>query len=162
MTDPLPSPAFAHALFCDDIREEVAGKVTYVGTYGPLMLVSHFPVTLPKLCMAVFTDMPDQSVLPAAVVRLYRGSDLEVEQLISPHGAKPSENMPDVFDASLPGPDKPERRFRFLWHLSRACFTLDGPTRLSVRVAVGDEVLRAGSLTIQQHPDFVTKAEEDQ
>jgi len=160
MTDPLPSPAFAHALFCDDIREEVAGKVTYVGTYGPLMFVPHFPVTLPKLCMAVFTNIPPQSVIPAVVVRLYNGSDLEVEQLISPHGAQPSEGTPDVFDASLPGPDKLERRFELLWHLSRACFTLDGPTRLSVRVAVGDKILKAGGLAIQQHPDFVAKAEE--
>lgn len=35
------------AIVCDDIREEVSGKLTLVGTYSEALLASQFPVLLP-------------------------------------------------------------------------------------------------------------------
>jgi hypothetical protein len=47
-------------IFCDDIRHEVGGKATYVGCYPDLWHVaaSHFPITLPQLCLAVTYVVP--------------------------------------------------------------------------------------------------------
>lgn len=39
--------------FCDDIREEIGGKTSLMGCYGPELVVPDFPVTLSKLCAAV-------------------------------------------------------------------------------------------------------------
>lgn len=63
---------FGYSIFCDDIRNEINGKLTFVGCYNGAMFVSgEFPVMLPKLCahMHVLTDVtqPFESI----VARLY-------------------------------------------------------------------------------------------
>ena len=40
-------------IFCDDIRHEVGGKFSYIGVYSGQMFVPSFPITLPKLCLAM-------------------------------------------------------------------------------------------------------------
>lgn len=42
---------YAHAVFCDDIRQEVGGKITLVGMYAGQCLVPQIPSILPKLCL---------------------------------------------------------------------------------------------------------------
>lgn len=37
--------------FCDDIRQEISGKVSLIGLYGSHMFVDGFPVRLPRLCV---------------------------------------------------------------------------------------------------------------
>ena len=44
---------YVHATYCDDIRQEVGGKLTLVGVYNGSLLVPSFPVVLPKLCLAL-------------------------------------------------------------------------------------------------------------
>lgn len=52
--------------FCDDIRHEVGGKVSFIGAYSQKMLVQQFPVRLPKLCVHFeFTGPIDE--MPAKV-----------------------------------------------------------------------------------------------
>lgn len=45
------------AQFCDDIRQEIGGKITLVGCYGSEMIIDKLPAVLPKLCaqISVFT-----------------------------------------------------------------------------------------------------------
>lgn len=46
---------FGHTIFCDDIRFESGGKITYVGAYDSTMFVnSDFPVVLPKFALSLF------------------------------------------------------------------------------------------------------------
>jgi len=43
-----------YTIFCDDIREEVGGKRSFMGVYtGTLVIHGDFPVILPKFCMSV-------------------------------------------------------------------------------------------------------------
>lgn len=44
---------YAHAIYCDDIRQEVGGKITLVGIYSGQCLVREIPCTLPKLCLSL-------------------------------------------------------------------------------------------------------------
>jgi hypothetical protein len=44
---------YAHAVFCDDIRQEVGGKITLVGIYAGQCLVPSIPCSLPKLCLVL-------------------------------------------------------------------------------------------------------------
>lgn len=48
-------------IVCDDIRQEVGNKVSYVGVYAGELIVPTFPFTLPKLCalVNVTTDVED-------------------------------------------------------------------------------------------------------
>ena len=38
--------------FCDDIRQEIGGKLSYMGVYSSDLYVGGFPITLPKFCVA--------------------------------------------------------------------------------------------------------------
>src|SRR5687768_9520791 len=48
----------AYTIFCDDLRQEVGNKVSYMGAYQGMMFVRSFPVLLPKLCAAVTVRLP--------------------------------------------------------------------------------------------------------
>src|SRR5712672_674322 len=51
MTDPVVR---GFTIFCDDIRNEEAGKFTFVGVYDTAMFIqAEFPFLLPKFGMAV-------------------------------------------------------------------------------------------------------------
>lgn len=67
-------------IYCDDIREEVGNKVSYMGIYSKDLFVPVAPVVLPKLCIAVkvVTDMTDP--FRELEVRILKGED-EVELL---------------------------------------------------------------------------------
>ena len=52
---------FGHSIFCDDIRNELDGKFTYVGVYasGHMLVRSQFPVVIPKFGIAIdFSQRP--------------------------------------------------------------------------------------------------------
>lgn len=48
----------AYSIFCDDIRNEINGKLSLIGVVGHLLYVSTFPCVLPKLCVLI-TAMTD-------------------------------------------------------------------------------------------------------
>ena len=49
---------YAHAIFCDDIRQEVSGKTTMVGIYTGQLVASEIPCVLPKICIALSLVTP--------------------------------------------------------------------------------------------------------
>ena len=51
----MPKPKLTHAIVCDDIRQEVGNKLSFIGTYGlkPDIFVSKIPAVLPKLCFGL-------------------------------------------------------------------------------------------------------------
>ncbi len=58
-----------HVIFCDDVREEVGGKTTYVGAYKSDLIVNgDFPVTLPKLAVCIiWSQSMDEDDLPVEI-----------------------------------------------------------------------------------------------
>ncbi len=40
-------------LFCEDIRQEIGGKVSLMGILGNKLLVQDFPLVFPKLCLFI-------------------------------------------------------------------------------------------------------------
>lgn len=50
---PRKQPKFEYSIICDDIRQEIGNKLTFVGTYQDQIIVSQLPCTLPKLCFFV-------------------------------------------------------------------------------------------------------------
>lgn len=43
-----------YTILCDDIREEIGNKITFVGSYGPDIFVTKLPYSFPKLCFVSF------------------------------------------------------------------------------------------------------------
>ena len=46
-------PKFEYAIICDDIRQEIGNKLTFVGVYQDQIIVPAFPFTFPKLCFFI-------------------------------------------------------------------------------------------------------------
>jgi hypothetical protein len=84
-------------IFCDDIRTEIGGKITYVGTYRQTIFIhEEFPATLPKFCFAV-SYFEDPNDLP---------SHLELRVFFPGDGSEPS----IAGELELPGQAKPIAR----------------------------------------------------
>ena len=54
-------PRHLEVIYCDDIREEVGNKLSYMGVYTGELTVPNAPVLLSKLCVVakVITDIDD-------------------------------------------------------------------------------------------------------
>ncbi|OHS09312.1 hypothetical protein HMPREF3289_01200 [Pseudomonas sp. HMSC75E02] len=71
-------------LYCDDIRTELGGKVSYMGCYAGVMYVPQFPATLPKLCMFLKATSPSTQPFGRVTVRVLYNDKVIGEQEIDP------------------------------------------------------------------------------
>jgi hypothetical protein len=69
-------PRHVETVFCDDIRQEVGGKLSLIGVYSGGLLVSAFPVTLPKLCLFVRVVTPGEEPLRSLKLRVMKDDDV--------------------------------------------------------------------------------------
>ena len=46
-------PKLEYAIICDDIRQEVGHKLSYIGIYGLDITVPGLPFTFPQICAAI-------------------------------------------------------------------------------------------------------------
>jgi hypothetical protein len=70
-------------IYCDDIRNEVGNKFSYMGIYTRELTIPNAPLILPKLCIAVkvVTDINDP--FESVMVRVVKIKDHEETELIS-------------------------------------------------------------------------------
>ena len=63
---------FGYSVFCDDIRNEVGGKLSFIGCYNGVMFVRpEFPLTFPKLCVHFHIVSPSSMPYTSLRVRCY-------------------------------------------------------------------------------------------
>ena len=138
---------YVHALYCDDIRHEVGGKVTYVGTYGPDMFVPEFPFVVPKLCVALFISMPWELEARKVTARVSLDDDpiadfdADIESVVTQQLSDPSF-----------GPDEVTRRI-LMTYFSVGGLELKAPGLIRPLVRVDDDEMRGPALEILQRPD---------
>ena len=139
-----PTLPSGHVLFCDDIREEVTGKITYIGGYANVMFVRQIPATIPQFCIMVTlrTEIDDTDDLTMKVIYEVNGEDrLLVETLATFEDELPL-RKPDEFTM---------REFRSNFVISP--LQLEEPGRIKVRAYKGDNELRLGSLRVERAPE---------
>ena len=62
---------YGHVVFCDDVRQEIDGKLTLVGVYNSnLTVFGGFPAVLPKLCVVVWLNGPLANFLTCTKITL--------------------------------------------------------------------------------------------
>ncbi len=90
-----PVSRHLEVIYCDDIREEVGNKISYMGVYWGELWVQAAPVTLAKLCIAikVVTDIADP--FEALEVRIVKG---EKEDDLLSTGPIPAPTQPTISD----------------------------------------------------------------
>jgi len=63
---------YGYSIFCDDIRNEPGGKLSFIGCYNAVMfVVREFPVTLPKFCVHFYVFSPATQPYTSVVARCY-------------------------------------------------------------------------------------------
>jgi hypothetical protein len=138
---------FAWVVYCDDIRHEISNKQSFIGVYASIMYVPHFPITLPRLCIAVnvvtrsanpfkrlnFKILMDDSVLVEA--------PLDEAQVLAPQKAAPNTTEADNDILNMFG-----ARFEL------SPLQVNAPTKIRVRIETEDEELKGNALSIALAP----------
>ena len=85
-------PKIKHTIICDDIRQEIGNKLSFIGIYGPTLLVTKIPYVFPKLCFVIFCED-------------VKGGDVFSIDLKNPSGEQLGNtitgNVPKQFDGNL-------------------------------------------------------------
>jgi len=121
---------FVHAVFCDDMRQEMGNKVSFMGCYQGELFVPFAPVALTKLCVFVTVSTPIERPLKALTIRVDQGGTtiLNIETPSS--------------DWTQPMPPAPEDTTRLLANvgvmLSPLAITVPGDIRVVVTTEEGE------------------------
>jgi hypothetical protein len=146
MTDPIHR---GYTIFCDDIRNEIGGKTTFVGCYDAEMLVhGDFPCVLPKLAFSVryqelrgvYTDEP-------VLLQIYLPGDADDEptfsgELAAPELRKSVKLHPDA-RRDLP------RYLQITTNIISSPLAIPKPGEILIRALCGSEVVKLGSLLVR-------------
>jgi len=136
-------PISVMALFCEDIREEVAGTFTIVGTMPDNLNLLSLPGVLPKLCVYIRVQYQPDADLRGLTARL-----IPIEgDPISLGGMEES-----VVKAALEAAKENGRMSGLIMRAYIGGFAVNKPGLLQVEVDVGGETYLAGMLNIQNNP----------
>jgi hypothetical protein len=128
----------AYTLFCDDLRQEVGNKVSYMGVYQGMMYVQAFPTVLAKLCAAVTVRFPREIAIESLVFKLFLQDEVIAERSFDPQALKSkldNDQGQDVVMATA------------LFQI--VPFSIEEPAVLKSRVYFDTHELKAGGLSIR-------------
>lgn len=139
------SSQWGTTIFCDDIRQEVGGKLSYMGVYMSEMVIhAPFPATLPKLCMVInYLERPGSNEDPVTI------------RVFQPEEKNPLTDIPldaDLMRRSGLAPTDPEASDPFigaLFFLNLAPFVIKAPGRIRVVAESGNKKVRLGSILVR-------------
>lgn len=137
-------------IFCDDIRHEVGGKLSYIGVYSGHLFVPSFPVTLPKLCLALSVLTPASQPFQKLELRIFKDDEQIAEGILD------KAQLSEIIEATAEGNGNlaVEERVQVLNSLFMfSPFQIDGPCRLRVRAVTESEELKGLALSIAQAKD---------
>lgn len=159
-----PSLPNGQITFCDDIRQEVNGKLSLMGVYAnELVIFGEPPVALQQLC-ALVTYHFDPSNLPQSLVArvVFEGASGEEVVLVDA-----IDELPEVQHApKLPTLNTSEPNAQAYARIVRIVRleqpTFPEPGRLKVRFYLGDDEIRVGSLRVSFAPAPGAQAPEEE
>ena len=136
---------YAHAFFCDDVRNEIGGKTSFIGVYSDKMLASSLPGTVPKLCVVISLHTAiDQRFESISIRGEFRGQDvfkmdLEKDQL-------------QAMAAHVPEPSPDTKAFFIQLMAILSPLQIEGPGKIRLHVVADGEELHCGGLVIDVAP----------
>jgi hypothetical protein len=148
-----PALPSGHTIFCDDIRHEVTGKVTFVGTYTNfLYIIGTLPVALPKLCLGVVYREEKESLEPITIKVFMPGEGDDDQPAIEARMEPQAEFLPP------PTEEFTFREARMFFEIPNVIIEQEG--RIRVRAYRGDDEIRLGALTVELNSNLVVPTTE--
>lgn len=111
------SGRYVHVIWCDDIRQEVGNKPSFMGVYTGGILLPGLPTVLPKLSVYVWVNTPIDQPFKKLIIRVVRDDGFPLLEM-----------QPETPEDDLVAPARPDSTRR----VAMAGFTLGG-----VEVPVG-------------------------
>lgn len=149
----LPQRPSGYTIFCDDVREEITGKMTFVGVYsGSLVVKALTPLQLPVLCCNVTVALEEQG--------LPNGGRLEVRKLYE-DGTSDLLSVADIPEV-LPANVEPSRiiapsvnaNITINVTMRMAPYLVNEEHTVIVSLIVGDDDYRLGGINVlTENPD---------
>lgn len=154
---------YGYTIFCDDIRLEASGKITYVGAYPQGLMTVHgqFPLVLPRFGIHFFYFQKRPYVIPPTRIIIATPGNTEDNPAIFLD--VPQDGMHEAlaqFDSTHSGDDIENNRY-FLCS-SPATFTnfiITEPGDIRVRAVRGDQFIRLGRLRVIIDSNYKPPAE---
>lgn len=145
MTSFGPPDTFGKVTFCDDIRQEIDGKITLVGCYGADIVVnSTFPVVIPKLGIFVqFWDLLESPREPMRLEILFPGDPDEKPSVVV---ELPVVETPLVENPEVPNDEDSRRGIGMNMVMSPVAMQSIG--RIRVQIKKGDDIYRIGRIKV--------------
>lgn len=140
------------ATYCDDVREEIGGKLSYMGVYGADMVVGGFPVTLPKFCVALRVVTPADQPFRAVKFQLFRDTDMLAEANMDESQLEASQVLNGV-----PESDRKDMFLAVQGMLVFAPLSLEAPCVFRIRVITESEELRGPGLRVLLAPQLLVQ-----
>jgi len=72
------------SLFCDDIRQEIGGKLTFIGVYNNILYIDSFPAAIPRLGVFLKAIAPSEDAFEAIGFKIWLGENLVAEVPVRP------------------------------------------------------------------------------
>ena len=98
---------FGYSIFCDDIRNEPGGKLSFIGCYnGAIFVSSPFPLELPKFCIHIHIVSPANQPYSSILARCYAPGEEKpiVEEPIEPPTQGEQAALTDKLEPDLNAP----------------------------------------------------------
>lgn len=135
-------------IFCDDIRHEVNGKVSYIGVYSGELYVPSFPVTLPKLCLSVKIVTAVNKPLGSLTMRILKNEEVLQEIIVD----KEQLNAASESSEGMTEEERKERVQSAQFMLVFSPIQFEEPCVLRVCVQTEAEELRGMALRVEPAP----------
>ncbi len=137
---------FLHSTFCDDIRQEVGGKLSFIGIYSTTLIAQEFPVTLPKFCVSIVVVSPVERLISALTIRIRRDDEVMYELAVDEKQLANAKNA--ASEAADDGQPGRVQLFHFINAIAPMKF--EGPCKLRVSAQTEDEEIRGLGLQVMQ------------
>jgi hypothetical protein len=141
---------YGTTVFCDDVRDEISGKKTYVGVYFNEMLIpSPFPALIPQFALAItylepLSDPVEQVSLKVFVPGESSDSELAADVVL------PVDRVNSIDEKSK----DPHAEYRaHIFHFKISPFFIAQEGYVKVRAFIGDREIRLGSLKVRAATD---------
>lgn len=136
--------AFMETIYCDDVRSEIGNKLSFMGIYGPNILLNEFPAVLSKLCAVMSLHMPAETQAETVTFFLYKDDEEIGRSTVHIGDVRKAATQPREFDD--------ERRLTIRFIAQMAPFQLERSCRLKARAEVDGETVKGGTLLVEEMP----------
>lgn len=144
-------PRHLEVIYCDDIRQEIGNKLSYMGVYSGELNIPTAPLVLPKLCIVIRAVSEIQDPFEALEIRVLRVKGTEETELLSTAAATVPTNKPSTESGML---------HRQVAHVVfvLAPFLIDEEFLIRIRAKTEREELRGAGLRIRVGQPLATPA----